>query len=266
MRVALYRVLYEQFLADSIRSIEPFFDEIIVLLRDRPWGRGVNALGEPLRLETRRLSWDRVIKNPKVKIVPFESNTPFNEITVFLNRWYADKPKPGLLMFIEPDHLWCPSEWLKAHAEFAMIQQERMGTVVATAPIELWKTPHWRVPQRETRKGCIWWPMLTHPVIPETGTHAEPVMGGMRWTDAKVHDLGFCVTPEVMWVKHELSMAFSAQIGDSPPNPHWYGRWSEWQPEDTNLGISMGHEDDIPIISPYDPPAELLAVLGASHA
>lgn len=253
MRVALYRVLYEQFLADSIASIDPFFDKILVLLRNRPWGPPVSI--DPLSWPRRSLH--NALKNPKVRVLPFESSTPFNEITVFLNRWYAERSRPGLLMFIEPDHVWTGEDWLKAHAEFALIQQERPGTVVATAPVELWKGPHWCVPFRPTRKGCIWWPMLVNFPLPETGTHAEPVMGGMRWTDAHVYDLGFCVDPDLMWIKHELSMAYSPVIGDSSPNPHWYGRWMQWQPEDTNLGISVGHEDDIPIIEPYVSPPEI---------
>lgn len=260
MRVALYRVLYEQFLAKSIQSIDPFFDEIIVLLRDRPWGNII-----PIGLSPwPRRSLHYALQNPKVRLLPFESDTPFNELTRFLNMWYETRERPGLLMFIEPDHVWTPSAWNLAHDEFVEWQDRKPGSVMCSAPIELWKTTHWRVPQRETRKGCVWWPMLRHPTIPETDTHADPAMGGMVWSEAKVHDFGFCVDLDVMSIKHELSLAYSPIIGDSAPDPAWLARWHLWRPGDGNLGISLGHADDIPYIEPYTPPQELLDLLELS--
>ena len=81
--------------------------------------------------------------------------------------------------------------------------------------------------------------------------------------EAKVHNLGFCMSPQTMFWKHLLALGFCQKIKDSQPNENWYfDKWVGWNSNGNNkdLEITRGHESDIPYAVQYDK-AELPEVL-----
>jgi len=171
-----------------------------------------------------------------------ENNT--NQFTHLVNdRILPNYPKPDKIMIIEVDHIFRKDQLEKA------LELSDQHVNCTTKPIELWKTPAWRIPQRD-RMCTVFWDMKNLDKLPETGRQGNSF--GMAAIDAYTHNFGFCFNEKTMYWKHLLALGFSQKIGDSMPDELWYDRWLNWKPEDRDLEISAGSQSAISHAYPYD--------------
>lgn len=246
--VAVYRVLYgEDFIQDSIRSILPHVDKVLVVKAEKPWGNtdGVTYKGQwvswPEKFDNTR---ERVLElnEPKVEIVDDYYPTPLGQLTHIVNDLVLPRFKPRDVVFIEPDHVFSKEQAFSAFKAW----NEFRGTQATTRQIEHWKNPLWMVPERPSRTSVVFHRINGHP-IDSTGFNGAS--DGIHRLPAFVNNLGFCISEEVMYWKHLTALAFSKIVGDSPPNEGWYeNKWLNWHPDmnNRNLEISLGYEWAIP--------------------
>lgn len=254
MRVAAYRILYgEDFIQESIRSILPYVDHIVVAKAERPWGKstGVTFKGEwvpwPERFDDTR---DKIaaLAEPKIEVVddfwPITANQHQHIVNdLVLPRYRADE-----VVFIEPDHVFSSLE-----AAIAVEEWESLDVRQATTRmIELWRTPRWRIAERH-RASVLFHRIGGEKIGPTSGDGGQHGVSS-TWLQAQVHNLGFCFSEKVMRWKHLTAMAFADEIQDSRPDPEWLDRWLTWDPHTNNrdLEISLGAQSSIPKAYPYD--------------
>jgi hypothetical protein len=257
MIYAVYRVLYgEDFIQASIRSISPFVDRIFVFWDDRPWGDVTEVVYKGQRVVFPR-QFDHVVdrvkalQDPKVELIYDHMENNVGQFAHLVNDHILSRfPRPDIAMFIEPDHV-----FRKAEIEVALQSFLRCGySVASTSQVELWRTFQYQIPKRQ-RYSVVMWNMGIYKKIPPCGRHAD--VGSMKFLDARVHNLGFCFSPQVMYWKHLIAIAMSQKIGDSIPNEDWYEKtWLGWdyKSNNRNLEISKGYEMLIPFAFPYDEP------------
>lgn len=252
--VAVYRVLYgEDFIQESIRSILPAVDKVFVVKAEKPWGntRGVTYKGTwvpwPDEFDKTR---EKVLalNDPKVEIIDDYWPTPKGQLTHIVNDLILPRCKPMTVMFIEPDHVFSEEELEKTFFSWSLYS----GTQASTRQIELWKTPAFRIHERPNRTSVVFHRVFGHPMGDTgfNGASEQPYR-----LQGVVHNLGFCLSPQVMYWKHLTALAFSRIVGDSPPNEDWYEKtWLNWDlfRNNQNLEISQGYEWTIPCASPYD--------------
>lgn len=254
MLIAVYRCLYgEDFVEESIRSILPHVDRVVVIVASRPWGSasGVMYRGEwitwPRPFDGLR---DRVIAmGGPIDVIDDFYPTPFGQYDHIVKNVLTPRSYlPSDIMFIEPDHVFSNGE-----ASNAFHSWNASSFVCAgTRQVELWSPPGylpvWRVPERIYRSSVI----IHRNVRPNQNlTH---VVHGVL--DGTVHNLGFCFSLKTMRWKHLTAMSFSAEIGDSVPDPDWLEKtWLAWHPtrNNYNLEISLGAAANIPKAISYDP-------------
>ena len=254
MIYAVYRCLYgEDFIQESIKSIDSVVDKIFVFYDDVPWGNvtSVNYLGEEIIFPKK---FDNIIEkilemnNPKIHIQKdhvYDNNNQFTHFVnnLILKRW----PKPDIFMFIEVDHIFQKNQLLNGLDEF----EEKDVSVSTFRQIELWKYPHWMIPIRD-RVSVLLWKMKDLKELPPTLRQGE-VLRTPRLS-SYVHNYGFCYRYGTMYWKHLTAMAFSDKIKDSPPNERWLeDTWIAWDPINNNkdLEISLGSESNISHAFPY---------------
>jgi hypothetical protein len=256
VRIALYRILYGQdHVAESIESILPYVDRVVVALAPRPWGtsRGVEYQGKwidwPTRFDNTRARIAE-IDDSKIEVIDDWYPRPRGQHQHLINDIILPRYGACEVVIMEPDCVfseqqigWALMDWEHCGADLATVQQ-----------IELWRTPLYRIPHRN--RDAVWFMRLNGP-IGMTGGNGWIEGMWYRGLGAAVHNLGFCNSPPVMLWKHLTALAFSAEIGDAIPNPDWYERvWLNWKPGDRNLEISRGEEHTIPEAYPY-PASEL---------
>lgn len=251
MRLAIYRVLYgEDWIQESILSILPHVDRVLVAMAPRPWGtsQGIEYKGE-------WIPWPAQFDDTRAKIAALDDQRieaiedfypqPRGQWQHLVNNHALPRGATECL-FIEPDCVFHESE-----IDAAMDAWHRSSAQLATVgQVELWRTPEWVIPPRA--RSTVWFLRLTGP-IGLTGGNGWIEGMAYQWLPAAVHNLGFCMSERVMLWKHLTALAFSAEINDALPNPDWYERvWLNWKPGDTNLEISIGEEHTIPYAVPYD--------------
>jgi hypothetical protein len=251
--VAVYRVLYgEDFIQESIRSILPHVDKVFVIKAEKPWGntRGVTYKGTwvpwPDKFDNTR---EKVLSmnESKVEIIDDYWPTPKGQLTHIVNDLILPRCKPFEVVFIEPDHVFTEEEAQRAFTQWSLYS----GVEATTRQIELWKTPEFCIPDRPNRTSVVFHRIFGSP-IGETGFNGA--REGIHRLQARVHNLGFCLSPQVMYWKHLTALAFSRIVGDSPPNEGWYEeKWLNWDLEknNSNLEISLGYEWTIPFAMGY---------------
>lgn len=255
---AVYRVLYgEDFIQESIKSILNYVDEVFVCIADKPFGntQGVTYKGEwipwPQKFDDVR---EKVLElnDPKIKIIDDYCPTPLNQLTHIVNDLILPHhERPNIIVMMEPDHVFCSSEIRDCLEEFATGNM----SCATTEQIELWKEPSWRIPSRPNRVGPVLHKLNVNEQFCQTGFNGAPIGFDYKKLYATVHNMGFCISPKVMYWKHLASLAFSQIIGDSIPNETWYeDKWLKWNPQTNNsdLEISRGFEYTIPCAYPYD--------------
>lgn len=255
MRVAVYRILYgEDFVAESIRSILPIVDRVLVAKAERPWGTstGVRWKGEwvawPARFDETR---ERIaeLREPSVEVVDDFWPTPKNQHQHIVNDLVLPRYKAEEVVFVEPDHVFSDIERARALAEWIAGGYPQ----ATTRMVELWKTPEWRVPERH-RPSVLFHRIHGRRMGPTSGDGGQEGVSS-HWLRAEVHNLGFCFSTRTMRWKHLTAMAFADEIADAPPDPDWYEKkWLAWDPVINNydLEISLGGQHTIPRAIPYD--------------
>lgn len=254
MIYAVYRCLYgEDFVQESIKSIDPYVDRIFIFWDDTPWGNitSCNYKGVEVQFPTK---FDNILgkilelNNPKIKLIYNHVENNENQFTELINDYILEYfRKPDLFIIPEVDHVFRKDQLEKALDIIDASDQENFSTF----PIELWKEPRYRIPQR--RRLCtVFWKMKNLEDIHPTHRQADSCLKPINLIDAYTHNFGFCFNPQTMYWKHLTALGFSQKIGDSPPNPDWYDKWLNWTPETTNLEISLGSESNIPFAYGYD--------------
>ncbi len=268
MRTAIYRIHYGlDFLEQSIESIRDAVDLVIVYFSRYPWCRTshVTYLGKQIHLpdnpeNVESFLEDRYGDDPKVIFDNFECQTPKNQFRLL----YEDSVlKIGrsinTLLFMEPDMVFFKPDVERLLEEFEKMQVAALGTYQT----ELWKTPEYRIPQRN-RIGPTCWNI---DLAPDFTTH----FGTYLPEHVQVHEgvtnynFGFCLNAETMLYKHLTALVFSEKIGDSIPSQEWYrDKWVNWTPETTNLEIAENWKHLIPRAEPFCMPAEMYQQLSDS--
>lgn len=257
MRYAVYRCLYgEDFIQESIKSIDNYVDKIFVFWDDIPWGDTSECVYKGVLVQFPK-KFDNIVdkikelNNPKIELIYDHVPNNHNQFTRFINELILPKhPKPNTFIIPEVDHVFKNSEIEKALTEF-----EASGNLHAcTKQIELWREPKYRIPERR-RTGTVFWNMRGIDQIHPTHRQAESTIERINILEAYVHNFGFCANPSTMYWKHLTALAFSCKIGDDVPNEHWYDKWLHWEINNGlnyNLEISLGHEGNIPQAYEYN--------------
>lgn len=252
MMIGIYRVLYgADFVVESIRSILPHVDKVIVYQAPRPWGvsTGAHYRGEwvswPAKFDD--LS-DRVLgmNEPSVEIVDNYYPTPFGQYEHIINNLLLPNyPKLSDVVTMEPDWVWAPAEAEWAFSEWASRSHLNQAH---SRQIEMWRTCDWRTPERLGRATPSFQRVGVRAPAPNLLTPSHELGGS-------VYNLGFCASEATLRWKHLTGIAFTAEIKDCAPNPDWFEeKWKKWNPvtNNTNLEISLGLEYKIPCAIPYE--------------
>lgn len=253
-KIAVYRILYgEDFIQESILSILPHVEKVIVVKAEKPWGETSGVLYKhqwitwPDKFDNTR---EKILAlaNPKVEIVDDYWPTPKDQLTHIINDLVLPRYQPETIIFIEPDHVFSEEEAEKAFAWW----ESYSGVQATTSQVELWKHPKFCLPERPNRTSVLFRRVFGQP-IGSTGFNGASE--GISRMPARVHNLGFCISEKNMRWKHLTAMAFSKVIGDSEPNEAWFEeKWLTWDLEknNSNLEISLGYEWCIPYAMSYD--------------
>jgi len=255
VRYALYRCLYgEQFIQESIKSVIDHVDKVFVFWTNKPWGNTDRCIfkGEEVLFPDKFDNiLDRIkeLDSPKIELVEAYTESPFGQLTHFVNDILLERyDRPDTLVILEVDHVFREDQIVKALNDFEAADYD----CATTRQVELWKTPKFRIPNRPSRCGTNFWNLSKLSNLPPTGTQGN--ISGMPVLDVDVHNFGFCESSKVMRWKHLTALAFSKEVGDSPPNENWLDKWEAWSEDNQskNLEVSLGCESNIPHALPYN--------------
>lgn len=252
---AVFRCLYgEDFIQQSIKSIDPLVDKIFIFWDNKPWGDVDHCIYKGNRIEF-PIKFDNIIEkinelnNPKIILIHDHVDNNINQFTHLVNDYILPNYlKPNYVIFIEVDHVFRKDQLNKAIEEF--IKKDYL--VASTSQIEMWYDFNHRIPDRN-RLGTIFWNMNKIDKIPPTGRHATPYELP-PFLNVYNHNFGFCVSNKIMYWKHMTAIGFAEKIKDSIPNEDWYEeKWLKWNDTNNkNLEISNGAEYEIPRANLYD--------------
>lgn len=256
MIYAIYRCLYgEDFIQESIRSIDAYVDKIFIFWDDKPWGDVSHCIYKGNKVEYPKkfdeiLTKIRQLNNPKIELIYDHQFNNINQFTHFVNnRILPNYEKPDEIMIIEVDHVFHEKQIKSALKEF----REGNYTNASTSQVEIWKGFRHRIPDREYRNAVIFWNLKNLSKLPDTLRQGDS--SEMVWLSSYVHNFGFAVSDQAMYWKHMTALGFSQKIGDSGPNEAWLeDKWLSWDysTNNENLEISAGYEHTIPKAIPYD--------------
>lgn len=252
MRVAIYpSVLYgSDFIVESIRSILLHVDLVYVVMMSKPWGNttGVTYKGEnvfwPEKFDDTREKL-AAMNHPRVTVLESYKESPFDRwgFAVDLVRKTC-KASIYEVVLIDPDCVFHADEAMKVFNDWA----NHPEYVWASVPqIELWRTPAWKIRRDRMmvslHRGDL--DLLSAPrYVVKPISH--PLAG-------RVHNFGFCCSPQNTLWKHLVSCSFSPIVGESVPNPRWYDvKWLGWKPGIGDLEPSIRCEHAIGVPVPYD--------------
>jgi hypothetical protein len=251
---AVYRCLYgEDFIQESIKSIDPYVEKIFVFWDDIPWGNVTQCLYKgrvisfPKKFDN-ILDKIRELNNPKIELIYDHRTNNVNQFTYLVNeKVLPNYPKPDRFIFIEVDHVFRKTQ-IEASLRLMIAAQYRVAT---TRAVELWRSYKYRIPER-SRVCTVFWNMQGISEMPITGRQAD--IYGMPVLPTFVHNFGFCFNEKTMLWKHLTGLAFANAIGDLAPNEDWYDKWFNWNLDNGNfdLEISKGLEHTIPLAYKYD--------------
>ena len=251
---AVYRILYgEDFVQESIRSIEDIVDRVFVFWDDTPWGDVTSCMYKGVRVEY-PVPVDNVkgkieeLKSPKVEMIYDHVKTNIGQFTHLVNDLILpDYDRPEIVFQIEPDHVLRKDQADNLIPEFESLKE----SPVTTPQVSLWRVPSYHIPM--INPGLMLWDLRKYKVIPPTGRHAN-LKGPPRRMKTFNHNLGACITARSMYWKHLLCIGFSPVIGDTLPSESWYEeKWLGWDPLGNNADLhpSTGHESTWPKAIPY---------------
>ena len=258
MIYAFYRILYgEDFIIESIKSIENYVDKIFIFWSDEPWGNveKVHYKGEIVQIPQKIDNVIAVIKqlnSPKVELIYNDLKTPRNQFTILVNGIILPNyKKPDVIIFMEPDHVFVDENIKKCLDQFL----HKKELCMAASSVELWKYPWYKAVRTTKRLSTTFWNLVDINSIPECGLHGSPVNKNVNFLDNEIHNFGFCMSEKTMYYKHLLTIGFSKYIQDSIPDVDWYeDKWLNWDYEtnNKNLEISLKYKHTISHAEPYD--------------
>lgn len=256
MVYAVYRCLYgEDFIQQSIKSIDPFVDKIFIFWDDKPWADVTQCVykGEVVKFPQKFdniLDKIKELNNPKIELIYDHVYNNINQFTHFVNDIILpDYKKPKEIMIVEVDHVFRKDQIEQSFKEF----RGRKLINASTRQVEIWKHFNFRIPERKYRTGVVFWNLENSNKFPKTKRQAEAP--GMERLNSFVHNFGFAVSEKAMYWKHLTAIGFSQGIGDTVPNENWYeNKWLNWNFEtnNKNLEISKGKEHLIPKAIKYN--------------
>lgn len=259
MIYAVYRALYgEDFIQESILSIIDKVDIIFFFWCDKPLANVSSCIykGEKIDFPKKidniydKVLYLKTLYGEKIQIIYDYVENNDNQFTHLVNNLILPfYPKPDYVLFIEHDHVFRKDQFDLA---LQTIEDNKTFHAIGTRQVELWRTPLYRIPEREGRLSCVFWNLKILEKIPPTGKHAN--ISGIGFMNAYVHNMGFCMSEKNMYWKHLLSIGFSQAIKDSEPNELWYDKWKNWSLSSGNkdLEISKGFESSIPYAYLYE--------------
>src|SRR6185369_15649786 len=122
--VAIYRILYgEDFVQESIRSVLPYVDRVVVAKAERPWGKSEGVLwdGEwvpwPTKFDNTREKIAE-LREPRVEVIVDYWPEPANQHQHIVNHIVLPKYLADEVVFIEPDHVFSEAEAQAAFGEW----------------------------------------------------------------------------------------------------------------------------------------------------
>jgi len=175
MIYAIYRCLYgEDFIQQSINSIDKFVDKIFVFWDDTPWGDVSECIykGKVIKFPKKFDNiLDRIkeLKNPKIQLIYDHVFDNISQFTHFVNDIILPNyERPKRILIVEVDHIFREDQLQNFFENFDKSEQ-----VCATSKqIELWKYSNYRIDERY-RIGSILWNMEKINKMPYTRRQAD---------------------------------------------------------------------------------------------
>jgi hypothetical protein len=253
---AVYRCLYgEDFIQESIASINDFVDKMFVFWDDTPWGgvTGCVYKGEAVKFPKK---FDNVVEkikelnNPKIEIIYDHQDTPENQLTHFVNDIILPgHERPSIIVSLEVDHVFRSDQLKKAIEEFI----DEDCVFATTHQIEVWKGLRHILPERPNKVGAVFCNFGKLDKMPSTLRHGGVLV--MPKLSAVVHRFGFAASEKVMYWKHLLSIAAAQKSGENGPPEDWYEeKWLKWHYESDNGNLEIPERDKTLLLKaiPYD--------------
>jgi len=254
MIYAVYRCLYgEDFIQQSIKSIENYVDKIFIFWDDTPWADATqctykgNVVKFPKKFDN-ILDKIKELNNPKIELIYDHQYDNVNQFTRFINGIILPNYDiPDMIMCIEVDHV-----WRKDQLENCLLEYKNHA-VSSSSQIFLWRSFDYKLDYNRRRPSVVFWNMKKVNILPRTGRQAE--CKEMEYLNGYVHNLGYCISEKVMYWKHMTALGFSQKIRDSAPDEMWYeNKWLNWDYETNNQNLepSKGYEHFIPRAEKYN--------------
>lgn len=247
---ALYRVFYgEDHMRQVIESVRDEVDEVFVYWTDKAFADVCGWEWDGEWYEFHRDRSKEIAEEAGATVIYDHYGIPDGQWSHLVNdRLLPSTVRPGTVILMEGDMVW-GDDLPKA------IKQARSLDAPASArEVVHWRTCEYFIEREQPRVGPVFWPIGAGD-IETTGKGAWPVSHPpIQWLDAVAHNVGFCMSPKIMLLKHLTALSFSAAINDSMPNADWYrDKWLNWDYEtnNENLEIAKGHEGLIPCAMRY---------------
>lgn len=241
------RCLYgEDFVQQSIKSIDPLMDKIFVFWDDTSWGDIHSCIYKGNKIEFPKKFDNTVDKikelnNPKVILIYDHVKNNIGQYTRIVNDFILPYyQKPDYILFFEVDMVFRKDQLYKAFEEF----MKKDYLVAAISQIEMWYDLKHRIPDRFRLGACIW-DMNKVDKMPPTFRLANPAGpdGIPPFLNAYNHNLGYSCSKKVMYWKHVLTIGSSPIIGDSIPNEDWYEEtWLKWDYNTNNKNLEVAKD------------------------
>ncbi|MCG2720610.1 MAG: tetratricopeptide repeat protein [Thermodesulfovibrionales bacterium] len=251
---AIYRCSYgEDFIQESIKSINDYVDRIFIFWDDKPAGNVTKCRykGEDVRLPRKFdnvITKIRELDNHKIELIYDHWEAVDNQLTHFVNDIILSKyERPSVVLFLEVTHVFRNEQIQKALVEF----KEKGYVFATTGQVEVWKGLGHRLPERPNKAGTILCNLMKLERLPETLKHGGVLV--MPKLSAHVHNFSFALSEKIMYWKHLMSLAVSQKFGDYSPPEEWYEeKWLGWDFKSNNENLQITEQDKNLQAIPYD--------------
>jgi len=261
--IAAYRMYYgEDYLHRSLASIYDHVDQILIFWSDRPWGNVRQAkykgkivdIPDPIDNAVKIATNLMNTKYPKIKMIYNDFPTSENLLTELYNRYITGEGKNegNVVLFMEPDMLF-DNKGIKFLINWIKMNK---FTYMFTPQYEFWKNHEYVVKQR-WRPGVICFDLREDIIMPKTGKNCMPYLQCEMFPKVFTYNFGYCLSPENMYWKIMVTLAFTTVVHDSLPDENWYeDTWLAWDFEtnNKNLEISKNYRSNLPYAEKYNGP------------
>ena len=261
---AIWRVFYgEDTIYNSIMSLLPYIDKVIVYYYNKPWCGVDKVTYEDIEYPIYSpidKSLEICKSIPNVEIIEDNHPYPAGQTSHLVNKTIDLFGRPNYLAFMNADFVLLDGQ------QFVDRICQEAGPVTSTRPIQTWKYPNYIFPIRQDRMSVLTY-NLTHESLKDTfpsiGEKSYLEQSGRFLDDVFCFDLGFAISPTAMWYKYLLRLGVSKEINDDSPVSGWYHKiWLPWQPNlpqpPTQYGWCNGERN---LGEPYKIPTNELPVI-----